>query len=147
MPSATRCCSAVRPSRTSASYWPIQSDDQTGITDYLNDVAKYVVSTTMTDPQWKNSTVIAGDPVRRVRELKAEPGKDIVLTGSISLAHTLTAAGVVDEYRLMVFPVVQGRGRRLFPDGVSMSDAGVGRAAEVVSFGHHAAALRGGLKP
>ena len=104
------------------SYWPIQSDDQTGITDYLNDVAKYVVSTTMTDPQWKNSTVIDGDPVRRVRELKAEPGKDIVVTGSISLAHTLTAAGVVDEYRLMVFPVVQGRGRRLFPDGVSMSD-------------------------
>ncbi len=55
-------------------YWPNQNDDQTGITDYLNDVAKYVVSTTMTDPQWKNSTVIAGDPVRRVRELKAEPG-------------------------------------------------------------------------
>jgi dihydrofolate reductase len=104
------------------SYWPIQDDDQTGITDYLDNVAKYVVSTTMTDPQWKNSTVIDGDPVPRVRELKAEPGKDIVLTGSISLAHTLTVAGVVDEYRLLVFPVVQGRGRRLFPDGVSMSD-------------------------
>jgi dihydrofolate reductase len=103
-------------------YWPMQRDDQTGITDYLNDVAKYVVSTTMTDPQWMNSTVIDGDPVRRVRELKASPGKDIVLTGSISLAHTMTAAGVVDEYRLFVFPVVQGRGRRLFPDGVSMSD-------------------------
>jgi dihydrofolate reductase len=104
------------------SYWPIQDDDQTGITDYLDNVAKYVVSTTMTDPQWKNSTVIDCDPVPRVRELKAEPGKDIVLTGSISLAHTLTAAGVVDEYRLLVFPVVQGRGRRLFPDGVSISD-------------------------
>jgi dihydrofolate reductase len=104
------------------SYWPIQRDDQTGITGFLNDVAKYVVSTTMTDPQWQNSTVIDGDPVRRVRELKAGTGKDIVLTGSIRLAHTLTAAGVVDEYRLFQFPVVQGRGRRLFPDGVSMSD-------------------------
>jgi dihydrofolate reductase len=103
-------------------YWPKQRDDQTGITDYLNDVAKYVVSTTMIDPQWMNSTVIDGDPVRRVRELKAAPGKDIVLTGSISLAHTMTAAGIVDEYRLFVFPVVQGRGRRLFPDGVSLSD-------------------------
>ena len=102
-------------------YWPNQNDDQTGITDYLNDVAKYVVSTTMTDPEWKNSTVISGDPVRRVRELKTEQGRDIVLTGSISLGHALIAARLVDEYRLFVYPVVQGRGRRLFPDGVSMS--------------------------
>jgi dihydrofolate reductase len=56
-----------------------------------------------------------------VCELKAKSGKDIVLTGSISLAHTLIRAGVVDEYRLLVHPAVQGRGRRLFPDGVSMS--------------------------
>ena len=102
-------------------YWPNQNDDQTGITDYLNDVAKYVVSTTMTDPEWKNSTVISGDPVRRVRELKTEQGRDIVLTGSIKLGHALIAARLVDEYRLFVYPVVQGRGRRLFPDGVSMS--------------------------
>ena len=101
-------------------YWPKQSDDATGITDYLNSVAKYVVSSTMTDPEWKNSTVLAGDPVQRAQALKAEPGKDIVLTGSISLAHTLIAAGVVDEYRLLVYPAVQGRGRRLFPDGTSI---------------------------
>ena len=101
-------------------YWPKQSDDATGITDYLNTVAKYVVSSTMTDPEWKNSTVLTGDPVQRAQALKAEPGKDIVLTGSISLAHTLIAAGVVDEYRLFVYPAVQGRGRRLFPDGTSI---------------------------
>ena len=101
-------------------YWPKQSDDATGITDYLNSVAKYVVSSTMTDPEWKNSTVLTGDPVQRAQALKAEPGKDIVLTGSISLAHTLIAAGVVDEYRLFVYPAVQGRGRRLFPDGTSI---------------------------
>jgi dihydrofolate reductase len=98
-------------------YWPKQTDDPTGVTDYLNRVAKYVVSSTMTDPQWQNSTVLNGDPVEQTRELKAEPGKDIVLTGSISLAHTLIAAGVVDEYRMFVYPTVQGRGRRLFPDG------------------------------
>ncbi|MFD4261330.1 dihydrofolate reductase family protein [Streptomyces sp. NPDC058534] len=99
-------------------YWPNQADDTTGITAYLNQVQKYVVSTTLTDPMWDNSTVLAGDPVEEVRALKAqEGGKDIVLTGSIRLAHTLIGAGLVDEYRLFVYPVVQGRGRRLFPDG------------------------------
>ena len=99
-------------------YWPNQTDDPTGITAYLNQVQKYVVSSTLTDPMWDNSTVLTGDPVEEVRALKAqEGGKDIVLTGSISLAHTLIEAGLVDEYRLFVYPVVQGRGRRLFPDG------------------------------
>jgi dihydrofolate reductase len=102
-------------------YWPVQDDDQTGITDYLNNVTKYVVSSTMTDPAWENSTVIAADPVDTVRALKSEPGRDIVLTGSISLAHTLIAADIVDEYRLFIYPVVQGRGRRLFPDGTAPS--------------------------
>ena len=98
-------------------YWPQQTDDATGVTDYLNQVQKYVVSSTMTDPQWQNSTVLSGDPVDQVRELKEKPGQDIVVTGSITLCHTLIAAGLVDEYRLFVYPVVQGRGRRLFPDG------------------------------
>jgi dihydrofolate reductase len=102
------------------SYWPKQTDDATGVTDYLNRVAKYVVSSTMSDPEWANSTVLTGDPVEQVSELKAQQGKDIVLTGSISLAHTLIAAGLVDEYRLFVYPTVQGRGRRLFPDGTAI---------------------------
>jgi dihydrofolate reductase len=71
----------------------------------------------MTDPAWQNSTVLSGDPVEKVRGIKQDPGKDIVLTGSITLTHALIAAGLVDEYRLFVYPVVQGRGRRLFPDG------------------------------
>jgi dihydrofolate reductase len=101
-------------------YWPKQTDDATGITDYLNRVAKYVVSSTLSDPGWRNSTVLAGDAVELVAALKAQPGKDIVLTGSISLAHTLIAADLVDEYRLFVYPTVQGRGRRLFPDGTAI---------------------------
>ena len=101
-------------------YWPKQTNDATGVTDYLNKVTKYVVSSTMTDPEWDNSTVLTGDPVEQIRALKAQPGKDIVLTGSISLAHALIPAGVVDEYRLFVYPTVQGRGRRLFPDGTSI---------------------------
>jgi dihydrofolate reductase len=101
-------------------YWPKQTDDHTGVTAYLNRVAKYVVSSTMRDPQWENSTVLAGDPVEEATALKSRPGKDIVLTGSISLAHALIASGVVDEYRLFVYPTVQGRGRRLFPDGAAI---------------------------
>jgi dihydrofolate reductase len=98
-------------------YWPQLSDDPTGISDYLNRLQKYVVSSTMTDPQWQNSTVLSGDPVEEVRALREQPGQDIVVTGSITLCHTLIGAGLVDEYRLFVYPVVQGRGRRLFPDG------------------------------
>ncbi|MFI1226308.1 MULTISPECIES: dihydrofolate reductase family protein [unclassified Streptomyces] len=98
-------------------YWPLRTDDTTGITAYLDRVAKYVVSGTLTDPGWQNSTVLGGDPVEEVRRLKEENGKDIVLTGSITLAHTLIAAGLVDEYRLFGYPAVQGSGRRLFPEG------------------------------
>jgi dihydrofolate reductase len=101
-------------------YWPKQADDPTGVTDYLNRVAKYVVSSTMSDPQWENTTVLSGDAVGHATALKSQQGKDIVLTGSISLAHSLIAAGVVDEYRLFVYPTVQGRGRRLFPDGTAI---------------------------
>jgi dihydrofolate reductase len=101
-------------------YWPKQSDDGTGIRDYLNRVRKYVVSSTMADPGWQNSTVLSDDPVAAVRVLKEQPGQDIVVTGSIMLCHALIVAGLVDEYRLFVYPVVQGRGRRLFPDGFEL---------------------------
>jgi dihydrofolate reductase len=79
-----------------------------------------VVSSTITDPQWENSTILSGDPVQQVQELKEQQGLDIVVTGSITLCHTLINAGLVDEYRLFVYPVVQGRGRRLFPDGFEL---------------------------
>ena len=101
-------------------YWPTLTDDTTGIADYLNRVQKYVVSSTLTDPQWQNTKVLSGDPVVDVRALKEAPGKDIVVTGSIKLCHALITAGLVDEYRLFVYPVVQGRGRRLFPDGLEV---------------------------
>jgi dihydrofolate reductase len=101
-------------------FWPKQTDDHTGITDELNRVQKYVVSSTMTDPQWQNSTILTGDWLARVAELKEQPGGDIGVTGSIRVCHALIAAGLVDEYRLFVYPVVQGRGRRLFPDGFEL---------------------------
>jgi dihydrofolate reductase len=65
----------------------------------------------------QNTTVLSGEPVEQIGALKEQPGQDIVVTASITLCHTLIRAGLVDEYRLFVYPAVQGRGRRLFPDG------------------------------
>ena len=99
------------------SYWPHQTDDTTGITAHLNRVHKVVVSSTLTEPDWENTTVLGEDWRDRVRELKEQDGGDIVATGSITLCPALIEAGLVDEYRFFVYPVVQGRGRRLFPEG------------------------------
>lgn len=99
------------------SYWPHQTDDPTGFTDLLNSQQKLVVSSTLDDPEWQNSTVLGADWRERVRELKAEDGGDIVCTGSLTLCEALIEEGLVDEFRLFVFPAVQGRGRRLFPAG------------------------------
>lgn len=102
-------------------YWRDLANDTTGISDYLNRVDKRVVSSTLTDPDWDRTTVLTGDPAEHIQALREQPGRDIVLTGSITLTHTLITAGLVDQYRLFVYPVVQGRGRRLFPDGYETS--------------------------
>jgi dihydrofolate reductase len=102
------------------SYWPQQTDDTTGVTEELNRIHKYVVSSTMTDPEWQNSTILTGDPVAEARTLKEADGLDIIVTGSISLTHALLAGRVVDQLRLWTYPVVQGGGRSLFPDGFSL---------------------------
>jgi dihydrofolate reductase len=117
---AARCDAMLLGRRTFEdfrAYWPEQTDDTTGITDELNRLQKYVVSSTMTDPGWQNSTILTGDAVEEARRLKAMDGLEIDVTGSITLCHALLDGGVVDEIRLWTYPVVQGRGRRLFPDG------------------------------
>jgi dihydrofolate reductase len=78
---------------------------------------KYVVSSTLTDPEWTNSHVLAGDLVEEITKLKGEVGGDIVVHGSASLAQGLLESDLVDELRLMVFPVVLGSGKRLFESG------------------------------
>lgn len=95
-------------------YWPEQTNDSSGISEYLNNVAKYVVSTTLTRPDWQNTTILDGDLADEIRALKNQAGRDIVSTGSIALVHDLIAKGLVDEYRLFVYPVVVGEGARLF---------------------------------
>jgi dihydrofolate reductase len=101
-------------------FWPQQTDDVTGVRDHLNEAHKYVLSRTLQDPAWERSAVLRGPLLEEVRKLKAQPGKGIVATGSVSLMPELIAGGVVDEYRLFVYPVVLGRGRRLFADATSV---------------------------
>jgi dihydrofolate reductase len=101
-------------------YWPLQTDDTTGITDYLNAVSKYVVSSTLQDTKWENTIVLRGAPIDEIQVLKSKPGRDIVTTGSMTLVRDLIAAGLVDEYRLFMYPIVLGRGQRLFADATAV---------------------------
>jgi dihydrofolate reductase len=101
-------------------YWPDHTDTSTGA--YLEEVQKYVVSSSLTDPAWQHTTVLAGDPVDEVRTLKESEGGDIVLTGSITLTHAVLAAGLADELRLFVYPAVQGRGAGLVAEGTKLPE-------------------------
>ena len=103
-----------------ASFDPMPAGDPFG--DVMNGVQKYVVSTTLQDTAlWRNSTIISSNVVEEVRNLKAQPGKNILLDGSSVLAHTLIENDLVDEYALHVYPLVLGSGKKLFPDGSSVS--------------------------
>lgn len=102
-----------------AGYWPTVTDPSDDIARMLNSVPKYVASTTLQNGTWPETTVIADVPME-VGALKQQLGKDIVLMGSSELAQTLIEHDLVDEYRLMVHPVVLGTGKRLFRDHVPM---------------------------
>ena len=94
-----------------AARWPSRSGE---LADRLNDMPKYVVSSTLKDPDWNNSTVLAGDVVQEVSKLKEELDGEIVVAGSIRLVRTLMENDLVDELRLMIYPVLLGAGERLF---------------------------------
>jgi dihydrofolate reductase len=96
-----------------ADAWPSREGE---FADKFNEMPKYVVSTTLEDPEWNNSTVIRGDLPREVARVKDEIDGDIVVHGSVTLARELIENDLVDELRLMVFPVVLGSGKRLFGD-------------------------------
>ncbi|HZC32320.1 MAG TPA: dihydrofolate reductase family protein [Candidatus Bathyarchaeia archaeon] len=95
-----------------AAYWP-KSDDQP-FADFINGVKKYVVTSTPLASEWKNAEVVAGPVADKVRDLKAGSGGDIAIHGSITLGRSLLAAGLVDELVLVVGPVLDPTGRRLF---------------------------------
>jgi dihydrofolate reductase len=95
-----------------AAAWPSREGDE--FADKFNSMPKYVVSSTLENPEWNNSTVLEGDVAEAVRKLKQEEEGDIVVHGSAQLVQALIENDLVDELRLMVFPVVLGTGKRLF---------------------------------
>jgi dihydrofolate reductase len=118
-----------------AARWPSRTGEWA---DKLNGMPKYVVSATLGEPAWTNSTVLAGDPVTEASKLKQELAGEIVVAGSIQLVHALLAHDLVDELRLMVFPVVVGAGRRMFGE---TADAMLMRLVSVRAIGDSLAQL------
>jgi dihydrofolate reductase len=100
---------------TFAASWPERTGE---LADQMNTMQKVVMSSTVTDPAWQNTMVLAGDVGKGVTELKEKDGGPILVAGSARLVHTLLDHDLVDELRLMVFPVTIGAGLRLFPDTV-----------------------------
>jgi dihydrofolate reductase len=100
-----------------AAAWPTMKDDA-GFADRMNSMPKYVVSTTIKDPEWENSTVISDNVPEEVAKLKDQYEGDILIYGSANLIATLLEDDLVDEWRLMIYPEILGEGKKLFPEGV-----------------------------
>ena len=99
-----------------AAAWPKATDPNDPVANRLNTLPKYVASTTLKDPRWANTTVLEGDLASAVRELKQREGRELQVHGSGALVRFLLDNDLVDRLNLLVFPVVVGTGRRLFPD-------------------------------
>jgi dihydrofolate reductase len=99
-----------------AAAWPGRTDEA-GFADRMNNLPKYVVSSTLKIAEWNNSKVIKGNVAEEISKLKTTKGGDILVAGSGQLVHALTQHNLVDEYRLMVYPILLGSGKRLFNDG------------------------------
>jgi len=99
-----------------AAAWPSRTDEA-GFADRMNRLPKFVVSTTLGKVKWDNSRLIKENVAEEVSRLKQQPGQDILVAGSGELVHTLIQHDLIDEYRLLVYPVVLGSGKRLFGDG------------------------------
>lgn len=100
--------------------WPTQTNNEFGIADKLNSVPKYVVSSTLNHAGWNNSTLIKTGVTAEITHLKQQSGGHIAITGSATLVQSLMQADLIDEYRLLVHPVVVGTGKRLFKDRAEM---------------------------
>jgi dihydrofolate reductase len=100
-----------------AAHWPRVTDEADPIASALNKLPKYVASSTQLKTEWQNTTVLSGDIPAEVARLKEQPGRELQIHGSGALAQTLFDHGLIDEYRLLIYPVVLGEGKRLFAEG------------------------------
>jgi dihydrofolate reductase len=98
-----------------AAAWPA-IEDEAGFGAKMNGMPTYVISKTLHDPAWNSTTVLSGDPVAEITALRDKVARDILVTGSSQLVHLLASNDLVDQYNLMIFPVLLGSGRKLFPD-------------------------------
>jgi dihydrofolate reductase len=106
---------------TFAASWPQRTNDDDPLADWMNNTPKVVVSSTLQNPTWNNTAVIAGDVAKQLQLLKEQPGKQIVISGSPTLVRSLLHDKLLDELRLFVHPIVAGTGTRLFgDDGTSL---------------------------
>jgi dihydrofolate reductase len=115
-----------------AEAWPSREGE---FADKLNSDPKYVVSTTLKEPEWQNTAVISGNVAQEIANLKERTEGVILVAGSGTLVGTLLGADLVDEFRLMVFPTLLGRGKRLFPDGIDRLKLKLAEARTVGSDG------------
>jgi class 3 adenylate cyclase len=102
-----------------AAFWPT-APDEGGFATQMNDLPKFVVSNTLKEAAWSNTTILSGDFASQVAELKRQPGKDILVEGSADLVAGLMEHDLIDEYQLLLFPVILGSGKHLFRDGIDL---------------------------
>ncbi|MFD1521929.1 dihydrofolate reductase family protein [Pseudonocardia yunnanensis] len=115
---ADACLFGARTYAGFSSFWPL-SDPDDPFAGKMNSLPKYVASQSLRQADWAHTTILSGDVVAQVAELKRQPGRELQIHGSALLAQSLLGAGLIDTIRLMVAPLVVGSGRRLFPEGTA----------------------------
>jgi len=115
-------CDAILFGRTTyemlAPYWSSLHNDEMGVARKLNSAPKYVVSASLKKADWNNSTIIGKDVLAEITRLKEQPGREIQIEGSATLVESLMKADLIDEYRLLVHPIIAGKGKRFFKEGM-----------------------------
>jgi dihydrofolate reductase len=119
-----------------AGYWPKVKNNDKGdleVANKLNSSSKYVVSSTLKQAEWSNSTILSKGAVKEITDLKQQPGDNILVFGSAILVESLMDADLVDEYRLLVHPIIMGSGKRAFKDGMAMTKLTLGESTTLSS--------------